>query len=99
MRIQELFMIFRAFGTIIRIRSRAYILNAPVSKKAIIFVPGFVGHTGFYEALLGDGKGAIMSFGGDRFHLALFTHHVPLARVSEIVMKADLETWFQRVGI
>ena len=73
------------------------ILNAPVSKKAIEFsVPGFVGHTGFYEALLGDGKEAIMSFCGDRFHLALFTHHVPLARVSEIVMKADLETWFQR---
>ena len=73
------------------------ILNAPVSKKAIEFsVPGFVGHTGFYEALLGDGKGAIMSFCGDRFHLALFTYHVPLARVSEIVMKADLETWFQR---
>ena len=54
-------------------------LNAPVSKKAIEFsVPGFVGHTGFYEALLGDGKGAIMSFCGDRFHLALFTHHVHL---------------------
>ena len=41
------------------------ILNAPVSKKAIeASVPGFVGHTGFYESSLGDGKDAVMSFCG-----------------------------------
>ena len=73
------------------------VLNAPVSKKAIeASVPGFVGHTGFYENSLGDGQGAIMSFCGHRFNLALFTHHVPLAQVSNIVMEADLEAWFQR---
>ncbi|MEE2923357.1 MAG: 4-hydroxythreonine-4-phosphate dehydrogenase PdxA [bacterium] len=73
------------------------ILNAPVSKKAIeASVPGFVGHTGFYESALGDGKDAVMSFCGNRFHLALFTHHVPLARVSDIIMKADLVDWLQR---
>ena len=73
------------------------ILNAPVSKKAIeASVPGFVGHTGFYEEFLGNGQKAIMSFCGHRFHLALFTHHVPLAKVSNIVMGSDLEGWLQR---
>ena len=73
------------------------ILNAPVSKKAIeLSVPGFVGHTGFYENLLGDGNEAIMSFFGQKFSLALFTHHIPLADVSKYVLDADLQSWLKR---
>lgn len=75
----------------------AAILNAPVSKKAIeASVAGFVGHTGYYEKSLGDGNDAVMSFCGSHFSLALFTHHIPLAKVSEHVMKADLSSWLER---
>ncbi len=73
------------------------ILNAPVSKKAIeASIPGFRGHTGFYENYLGEGQEAIMSFCGHLFHLALFTHHMPLVKVSEIVIKSNLEGWLER---
>jgi len=74
------------------INKRIYaILNAPISKKAIALTqPGFLGHTQYYEKVLGRGP-ALMSFYGSEFCLCLLTHHVPLNEASRDFMSLDLK--------
>ena len=75
------------------------LVNGPVSKSAVSStLPGFRGHTYFYEEhLLRRGRSqAVMAFYGKVFSLVLLTHHLPLAKVSAQLGELDLSSLVHR---
>jgi 4-hydroxythreonine-4-phosphate dehydrogenase len=73
----------------------AGIVNGPVSKAAVhMECPGFLGHTQYYEAALGDPK-ALMCFYSDEFSVCLLCHHVPMKHLSEDFFSQNIRSMIQ----
>lgn len=68
------------------------LVTGPIEKGALAFGDGehFVGQTEYFARHLGEGQKSMMSFMGGAFIMSLFSTHVPLRNVADILTKQSL---------
>lgn len=76
------------------------LVTAPISKEAVQTESfKFPGHTEFLTDRLGDGNDALMILCNESLRVALFTKHIPVAKIAENITKEKLMEFIEKFAV